>query len=230
MKILLVEDDINLQHGLVELLELEDFTVQTLNNHSGAEAVAQKFNPDICILDIMLPDGSGLTLCRKLRKIIDTNIIFLSARGGENDRIRGFEAGADDYVTKPFNSVELIHRLKALYRRSNQTSSNICNKVNTHPFTMADISIDPNSLRAYRNEQCIELTEREFAILHYLYQAANKVVKKVELYEQCWGLNYIPDSRALDQYILVLRQKIEINPRYPTIIRTVHGIGYRYES
>ena len=230
MKILLVEDDINLQHGLVELLELEDFIVQALNNHSDAEAIAQKFKPDICILDIMLPDGSGLTLCRKLRKIIDTNIIFLSARGDENDRIRGFEAGADDYVPKPFNSVELIHRLKALYRRSNQPSSNICNKANTPPFTMADISIHPNSLRAYRNEQCIELTEREYAILYYLYQAANKVVKKVELYEQCWGLHYIPDSRALDQYILALRQKIESNPRYPKVIRTVRGIGYRYES
>lgn len=229
MKILLVEDDTNLLNGLVELLELEDFTIRAVDNHSEAESIASQFRPDICILDIMLPDGSGLTLCRKLRQLIDTRVIFLSARGDENDRIRGFEAGADDYVTKPFNSVELIHRLKALYRRSNHNTSSLNPDANSPPFYMADLKIHPESLRAYRDNQCIELTEREYAILLQLYKAANSVVRKGDLYEHCWGLQYIPDSRALDQYILALRQKIEIDPRHPAVIHTVRGTGYRYE-
>lgn len=225
--VLLAEDDDHLRCGLTELLELEDFSVIACATAEHALEQFHRCSPDVCILDIMLPQASGLKLCRDLRKLGDTPVLFLSARCDENDRIRGFEAGADDYVCKPFNAIELIHRIRSLLRRSPESTQHLPQDTS---FVMADLTIDPAALRAYRTKHCLELTQREARILTTLYQSANQVVRKSDLYEKCWGTRYISDSRALDQYISALRQKIELDPQAPQIIRTVRGTGYRYES
>lgn len=234
MNILLVEDDDNLREGLVELFDLESFYVCSTNNAKQALRLLDGFTPDVCVLDVMLPGANGLSLCKQLRSLCDVPILFLSARHEEDDRIRGFEAGADDYVCKPFNSIELIHRIKSLHRRSRKGKAE---GLPSHlplgdqsVFCIGDLTVEPSSLRAFRAENVIELTDRECRILQLLKSSASLVVRKSRLYEECWGLLFVPESRALDQYISALRIKVELNPQQPKIIRTVRGSGYRYED
>lgn len=229
MNILLVEDDINLRAGLIELFELESFQVCSTDNAKDALQLINEFKPDVCVLDVMLPGASGLALCKQLRSLCNAPILFLSARHEDDDRIRGFEAGADDYVCKPFNSVELVHRIKALCRRSQKHLSTEPILDETRSFSIGDLIIEPNSLRAFRGDVVIDLTEKECRILHLLQQSPNHVIRKADLYEECWHLHFIPESRALDQYISALRLKIELDPQQPIIIQTVRGSGYRYE-
>lgn len=234
MNILLVEDDENLRTGLVELFELESFNVCSTDNAKHALALLEAFTPDVCVFDVMLPGASGLSLCKQLRSQCDAPVLFLSARHEENDRIRGFEVGAEDYVCKPFNSVELIHRIKALYRRSFNARMEVSPVEpamnDLASFCIGDLLVETSSLRAFRGKIIIDLTDRECRILRVLEMSKNHVVRKSQLYELCWGLHFIPESRALDQYISALRVKIELNPQKPTIIQTVRGSGYRYES
>jgi DNA-binding response OmpR family regulator len=225
MKILIAEDDSNLRAGLADLLALEGLDCIAVEDGEAAWTAFVEQAPALCLLDVMMPRLDGLSLCRRIReRDTATPILLLSARGAEIDRVVGLEIGADDYIAKPFSARELVARIKAALRR-----------VKAQPqagatFRMADLTIDPQALRAARGGAGIDLAPRELAVLRALFERKGKAVSRDELFDLAWGRGYMPNSRALDQYVSSLRKKIELDPARPRIIQTVHGVGYRYEE
>jgi DNA-binding response OmpR family regulator len=237
MSILIAEDDPHLRNGIVDLLTLEGFPCQVAEDGAKALALFQESRPDLCVFDVMMPNMDGLTLCREVRRLDPlVPILLLSARGEETDRVRGLDVGADDYVAKPFGALELIARVKAALRRSKAQEIQTANGALLAKgemlarIKMGDLEIDPKAMRAFRGETRIDLTSREVAILLTLYERRGQAVSRDELFDLCWGRGFMPNSRALDQYVSALRKKIEIDPANPQIIRTVHGVGYRHET
>jgi DNA-binding response OmpR family regulator len=230
MSILIAEDDVHLRNGLVDLLALEGFTCEVAEDGAKALALFRAHKPDLCLIDVMMPVMDGLTLCREIRRIDQrVPILLLSARGEEIDRVLGLEIGADDYVAKPFGARELVARVKAGLRRMKVQAL----PAQTDPDTrlkMGGLEIDQRAMRAFRGEQRIDLTAREVAILTALHDRKGQAVSRDELFDLCWGRDYMPNSRALDQYVSALRKKIELDPASPRIIQTVHGVGYRYDE
>jgi two-component system, OmpR family, alkaline phosphatase synthesis response regulator PhoP len=230
MSILIAEDDPHLRAGIVDLLNLEGFKCQVADDGAKALALFKAEKPEICVFDVMMPVMDGLTLCREVRRIDPlVPILLLSARGEEGDRVRGLEIGADDYVAKPFGARELVARIKAALRRTKVQSAPAQTEAKGR-LRMGDLEIDQKAMRAYRGEQRIDLTSREVAILSALYERRGQAVSRDELFDLCWGRDYMPNSRALDQYVSALRKKIEVDAASPRIIRTVHGVGYRYDE
>lgn len=243
MSILIAEDDPHLRNGIVDLLTLEGFPCRVAEDGVKALALFQQAKPDLCVFDVMMPAMDGLTLCREIRRLDPlVPILLLSARGEETDRVRGLDVGADDYVAKPFGARELIARIRAALRRakaqetvSQEGLAQDKKEPNgaTEPsgkVRMDDLDIDPKAMRAFRGDMKIDLTSREVAILLTLYQRRGQAVSRDELFDLCWGRGFMPNSRALDQYVSALRKKIELDPANPRIIRTVHGVGYRHEA
>lgn len=228
MKILIVEDDPNLRGGLVDLLSLEGYETVTAEDGAMALQVFSDSSPDFCILDVGLPDQDGFEVCKSIREL-DANIpiLFLTARTEEIDRLRGFGMGADDYVGKPFSSSELIARIRAIVRR--QATPPAPRLAATPTFEMRDLRIDPKALRAFRGDQTIDLTQRELDLLQLLSERAGQAIGRDEIYDRCWGHDYFPSSRALDQFVATLRRKIEREPCAPEIIATVYRVGYRFD-
>ena len=229
MNILIAEDDVHLREGLKDLFVQEGFNC--ILTEDGEDALNRFTNerPDFCIFDVMMPKMDGFELCRKVRALDDQiPIILLTAKGDEVDRVVGLELGADDYIAKPFGPRELIARVKAITRRAGNALTQ--RKKQDTPFQMNHLSVDPKSLRAKHDDKTIQLTMRELKVLEMLYKNKGKVLSRLELFEECWGRRYMANSRALDQFISQLRQKIELDQSNPTIIRTVHGVGYRYEN
>lgn len=230
MHILIAEDDTHLREGIELLLSDEGYNCTAAEDGEAALAAFKANRPDFCILDVMMPKLDGFELCRRIRQLDElVPIILLTAKGEEIDRVVGLELGADDYIPKPFGTRELIARIKAISRRASH-SANSKSSIPQTPFTMAHLHIDPKSMRASLDGTTIELTTRELNVLVMLYENKGKVVKRIELFEECWGRRYMANSRALDQFISQLRQKIERDPSNPQIIRTVHGAGYRFED
>jgi DNA-binding response OmpR family regulator len=230
MSILIAEDDRHLRDGIVDLLNLEGFECKVADDGAKALALFRAEKPEICVFDVMMPVMDGLTLCREVRKIDPlVPILLLSARGEEGDRVDGLEVGADDYIAKPFGARELVARIKAALRRTKVLPSAAHAQLD-HRLRMGDLEIDQKAMRAFRGEQRIDLTSREVAILAALYERRGQAVSRDELFDLAWGRDYMPNSRALDQYVSALRKKIEIDPASPRIIRTVHGVGYRYDE
>ncbi len=241
MSILIAEDDPHLRNGIVDLLTLEGYPCQVAEDGAKALALFKQEKPELCVFDVMMPHMDGLTLCREIRRLDPlVPILLLSARGEETDRVRGLDVGADDYVAKPFGARELIARVKAALRRS-KAQENQATQNQTPPtaqpaksdgarIKMDDLEIDPKAMRAFRGDTKIDLTSREVAILLTLYERRGQAVSRDELFDLCWGRGFMPNSRALDQYVSALRKKIEIDPANPRIIRTVHGVGYRHEA
>lgn len=235
MSILIAEDDPHLRNGIVDLLTLEGYHCQVAEDGAKALALFRQTKPDLCVFDVMMPAMDGLTLCREVRQIDPlVPILLLSARGEETDRVRGLDVGADDYVAKPFGARELIARVKAALRRAKaQEASVAAPPSKTEPcgrIKMGDLDIDPKAMRAFRGDTKIDLTAREVSILTTLYERRGQAVSRDELFDLCWGRGFMPNSRALDQYVSALRKKIELDPANPKIIRTVHGVGYRHEA
>ncbi len=230
MHILIAEDDNYLRDGLKVLLTDEGYVCTTTEDGEAALKAFQTSKPDFCILDVMMPKMDGFELCRRIRNIdAQIPIILLTAKGEEIDRVVGLELGADDYIPKPFGTRELVARIKAITRRIDQLETRGTKNQSPTPFTMGHLEIDPRSLRATTDNHTIELSLRELNVLVMLFNNQGKVVKRLELFEECWGRRYMANSRALDQFISQLRQKIENDPSSPAIIKTVHGVGYRYE-
>jgi two-component system, OmpR family, alkaline phosphatase synthesis response regulator PhoP len=230
MSILIAEDDPHLRAGIVDLLSLEGFQCQVADDGAKALALFKAEKPEICVFDVMMPVMDGLTLCREVRAIDPfVPILLLSARGEESDRVRGLEIGADDYVAKPFGARELVARIKAALRRTKVQGTSRRSEPGGR-LHMGDLDIDQKAMRAYRGEQKIDLTSREVSILAALHDRRGQAVSRDELFDLCWGRDYMPNSRALDQYVSALRKKIEVDPTAPRIIRTVHGVGYRYDE
>lgn len=229
MHILIAEDDDNLRSGLECLLNEEGYKCTLTDNGEEALNAFEALRPDFCILDVMMPLMGGFELCRRIRQIDEqVPIIMLTAKSDEVDRVVGLELGADDYIAKPFGTRELVARVKAISRRAAHKTP--AKRSDKSAFTMHGLTIDPETLRATRGEKVTELTLRELAVLEMLFREKSKVVSRVLLFEECWGRRYMTNSRALDQFISQLRQKIEEDPTNPKIIRTVHGVGYRYEE
>lgn len=227
MKILIAEDDKHILNGMSDLLEKEGYTIIKANDGKVALEMFNQHQPDFIILDIMMPELDGYSVCREIRKLNeDVPILFLSAKDEEIDRVIGLELGADDYMNKPFGIHELRARIKAIAKR--YLKSKYSNSFKEDYFQFGDLNVYSSELYAKRNDQVIELTLREIKILECLYQFKNQVVTRDMLFDYVWGYDFLPNSRTLDQHISKLRKQIEINPSTPTLIKTVHGIGYKH--
>ncbi|MGJ8724637.1 MAG: response regulator transcription factor [Roseibacillus sp.] len=221
MTILLAEDDPITLESLAACLEEEGFS--TLQAADGRQAIElwREHQPDLICLDIMMPELSGYDVCRRIRSSDrEIPILFLSAKNQEIDIVAGLDIGADDFIRKPFTRREVMARIRANLRRS-QPSSCVKN------FRIHDLTVFPDKLLAKRQQDTIELTPREVKMLQLLARNEGKPVSRDVFLDTCWGQDYFPDSRTLDQHIATLRKKVEIDSTNPTLIQTVRGIGYR---
>ena len=224
MKILLVEDEEGLIITLTDRLRSEGFEVKSAADGENGLSLALAESFDLIILDVMLPKKNGLDVCRDLRqKNITTPILMLTAKGETIDKVLGLKLGADDYLTKPFEIMELLARLEALLRRSPLANQNSIEK-----FRFGAISVDFRRAKVEKENQPIELSALEFKLLQYLIEHSGEVLKRDELLDEVWGYDAMPSTRTVDVHIAWLRQKLEENPRYPQFIQTVHGLGYKF--
>ena len=227
MKVLVAEDDAYIREGLVEILEGEGY--ETVQAADGDEALRlyHREEPDFVCLDIMMPGRSGFDVCREIRKHDEgLPLIFVSAKSEEIDKVLGLELGADDFITKPFGVKEVIARIRAVSRRCLARPTSRAGD----DFTLGDLRVLPAQLRALRGDEVLDLSLRDVKLLRTFADNPGVVLDRDTLFNRCWGLNYLPSSRSLDQHISQLRKRIEVDPRQPRIIRTVHGVGYRYDA
>jgi DNA-binding response OmpR family regulator len=222
-KILIVEDEPNMRLGLKDNLEFEGYTVELAENgEDGLNKILDK-KYDLIILDVMMPKMSGFDVCKNARKSgVTTPIILLTAKGEEIDKVLGLELGADDYVTKPFSVRELIARVKAILRRSENLSLS-----ESKSIKIGKLEVDFNGYKAISGKKDVQMSHKEFEILHYLWKKKNTTVSRDDLLTEIWGYDETPTTRTVDNFILKLRQKIETDPNHPKIILTVHGVGYK---
>lgn len=224
-KILIVEDEVNMVNGLKDNLEFEGYEVDTATEgRSGLQKIL-KLSYDLILLDVMLPEISGFDICKAARKEgIETPIILLTARGEEIDKVLGLEFGADDYITKPFSLRELLARIKAILRRV-QADKEL--KSESEFIQIGNIKVNFRTYIALDSSAEIKMSHKEFEVLHYLYMNAGKIIHRDDLICDVWGIEFDVSTRTVDNFILKLRQKIEIDPNNPKIILTVHGMGYK---
>ncbi len=222
--ILVVEDDRSILRGLKDNLELESHDVITATDGESGYRLVTEANPDLILLDLMLPKLSGYELCRKLReKGLTTPILMLTARGEEADRVLGLDIGADDYVTKPFSIRELLARIRALLRRAHAPESALPDELR-----FANVVVDFRRYKASKDDTEIELTRKEFGVLRHLAARAGEVVTRDELLSEVWGFENYPSTRTVDNHIAGLRAKLEANPAEPRHVLTVHRVGYKF--
>ena len=226
MKVLIVEDDSLTRDGLSELLNDEGYEVVLASNGEEALARFEAEQPDFICLDVMMPKMSGYEVCRHIRQLNETiPIIFISAKSEEIDKVVGLELGADDFIVKPFGVREVVARIRAVTRRCLGGEKSGA----TEGFSMLDLEVSPAELRARRDGKTIDLSLRDIQILQLLHQRQGQAVDRDTIFQKCWGLQHVQNSRTLDQHISQLRKRIEIEPKSPQIIKTVHGVGYRFE-
>jgi DNA-binding response OmpR family regulator len=224
-KILIIEDEPEMLLGLQDNCEYEGYGVLVARNGEAGMDQAARNNPDLILLDVMLPDGSGYDVCRQLRHCgIETPVIMLTARGQEIDKVIGLEAGADDYVTKPFSLQELLARIRAHLRRASKLTSVV------ETFQFSDLKIDFRHYQSSRAGHPLDLSPREYELLKYLVTHEGTIVTRDELLNGVWGYNQYPVTRTVDNHIAKLRQKIEDSPSQPKHIITVHRVGYKFLS
>ena len=223
-KILLVEDDIILCETLSYNLKLEGYQLLIANDGLAGLDLARNGEPDLIILDLMLPGLDGLSICRFIRRDNDVPIMLLTARQDEADRILGFEVGADDYVVKPFSLGELFARLRVMIRRRHREPHVVQHEV----LRFGCLRVDMSSRRAFHAEQELILTQKEFDLLVCLMRNGDIVLTRERLLQAVWGDAYTGDVRTVDVHIRWLREKLETDPSHPKYIQTVRGVGYRF--
>jgi DNA-binding response OmpR family regulator len=231
MKVLVAEDDSHTRKGLIDILSGEGYHVVAACDGQEALELFAAEKPDFLCLDIMMPGKSGYDVCREVRRQnANVPIIFISAKSEEIDTVLGLELGADDFITKPFGIQSVLARVRAVTRRTfaNQAAGDGAGAA--ADFFMDDLRVAPDELRAYRGDETIELSLRDVKILVLLHRNKGKAVDRDTIFDECWGLNYLPNSRSLDQHVSQLRKRVEKDHRSPQIIRTVHGVGYRFEG
>jgi len=222
-RILIVEDEAQMRLGLKDNLEFEGYTVDIAEDGSAGLDKIGNTSYDLIILDIMLPQISGFEVCRKIReKGIKTAVIMLTAKGEEIDKVLGLELGADDYITKPFSLRELLARVKAVLRRTEEQALTARDSVR-----IGRMEVNFKTYNAYLEGKSVTTTHKEFEILKFLWQHRGEVVSRDQLLNQVWGYSENPTTRTVDNFILKLRQKVENDPSHPQHILTVHGIGYK---
>jgi DNA-binding response OmpR family regulator len=221
--ILIVEDDETLQETLAYNLEREGYTVfSAIDGPTGLE-LARAQSPDLIILDVMLPELDGLSVCRILRRELDVPIIMLTARSSEVDKIIGLDSGADDYITKPFGLGEFLARIRAALRRKPKAAA-------PEQLESGDLRLDLVGRKAYKGEELLNLSHKEFDLLAELMRNEGLVLSRDLLLTKVWGYDYIGESRTVDVHVRWLREKIEEEPSKPKRITTVRSIGYRFEG
>lgn len=222
--ILLVDDELLITDSLSYSLKREGFEVEAVADGISALEAVEKLKPDLIVLDLMLPDISGFEVCRRLRTFTTTPVIMLTARGEEIDRVLGLEVGADDYLAKPFSFRELLARVQAMLRRVALDRQ----ATQPHMMTMRQLSLDPIARRAFKGEQELQLSTREFDLLAVLMKNAGRAMSRDDLIAAVWGEGWSGDPRTLDVHVRWLRLKVEEDPASPEYIQTVRGYGYRF--
>lgn len=222
--ILVVDDEPLISDSITYSLQREGYEVKAVYDGAQALQAVRENQPDLIVLDLMLPDMNGLEVCRRLREDYAIPVIMLTALGEEIDRVMGLEVGADDYLTKPFSFRELLARIRATLRRVELDRL----APQAQPITLNQLTIDPTARRVYRSEQELQLSAREFDLLAILMKNAGRALSREELLAQVWGEEWIGDPRTLDVHVRWLRLKVEEDPASPEYIQTVRGYGYRF--
>ncbi len=221
-RVLVVEDDAAILRGLTDNLEAESYVVLTARDGEAGYAILEREEPDLVILDLMLPKLSGYEICQRARSEgMTVPILMLTARGTESDRVHGLDLGADDYVTKPFSVRELLARVRALLRRG-QSADAVPDELE-----FDDVVVDFRSFEARRGGEVIKLTRKEFGTLRFLAGRRGEVVRRDELLREVWNYKRYPTTRTVDNHVASLRSKIEKDPSDPRHLLTVHGVGYK---
>jgi two-component system, OmpR family, alkaline phosphatase synthesis response regulator PhoP len=224
-RILLVEDELGLVMTLTDRLTSEGYTIEsTRDGESGYNrAINEPF--DLIILDVMLPRKNGFDVCRDLRQRgITVPIIMLTARGQVVDKVVGLKLGADDYLTKPFEMLELLARVEALMRRAPASATETSGEI----YQFGSVRIDFRRAEVDRDGKSVELSAREFKLLRHFIEHRGEILSRDDLLDEVWGYNAMPSTRTVDVHVAWLRQKLETNPRHPEYILTVHGMGYKF--
>ena len=228
MKILVVDDEVLLVKGIRFNLMNEGYEIITGSNGLEAVQLVQSDAPDLVILDVMMPEMDGLTACSKIREFSDVPIIMLTAKTDDMDKLIGFDHGVDDYLTKPFNILELKARIRALLRRSAPQVAP--QPIAPNSLTIGSITLDLDARNAYRGGQLADLTAKEFDVVEFLMRNPNRVYSREALLDTIWAYEYRSDIRTVDVHIRRLREKLEENPAEPKYIMTKWGVGYYFRK
>ena len=226
MKILVIDDEALLVKGIRFNLQNEGYEVITGSDGLDAVRLVQEESPDLVVLDIMMPNMDGLSACSKIRESSDVPIILLTAKTDDMDKLMGFDYGADDYLTKPFNILELKARIRALLRRANSSGS----KTEARSLSIGSITLDLDARNAYRGGVLADLTAKEFDVIEFLMRNPNRVYSREALLDTIWAYEYRSDIRTVDVHIRRLREKLEENPAEPKYILTKWGVGYYFRK
>jgi len=226
-RILIVEDETTIAEPLAHTLSREGFDVSVHGTLGAARGEIRERPPDLVLLDLMLPDGNGRDLCREIRRDSELPVIMLTARGEEIDRVIGLELGADDYVVKPFSARELAARIRTILRRSGRGPSTAGGR---EAIVVGDVRLDPAARTVSLRGAPLELAAREFDLLWLLMQNAGRVMRREEIMERVWDVNWFGSTKTLDVHISWLRKKIEAEPASPVYITTVRGVGFRFAA
>jgi OmpR-family two-component system manganese-sensing response regulator len=228
MRILLVDDEVELTDPLTRLLQRQGYTVDVASDGQTGVQMAVQGQYDLLILDWMLPKVSGLEICQRVRsRTLSTPVLFLTAKDTLDDRVDGLDAGADDYLVKPFELRELLARIRALLRRPTSPSRSPSAIALPTVLQLGDLTLEIENQRVSRNGQSIELSDKEVQLLAYLMRSPNQLLTHAQIYDAVWGQGSAPSSNALAAQMRLLRKKIE-QPHQPTLIHTVYGKGYRF--
>ena len=227
MKILVVDDELLLVKGMKFNLENEGYTVETAYDGASAIDMAKTGDFDLIILDLMMPQVDGLTACMRIREFSNVPIIMLTARSEDTDKIIGLESGADDYITKPFNILELKARIRALLRRANAAPQQ---KAQNTLLSAGGVTLDPEQRVALRDGKVVDLTAKEYDLIELFVKNPRRVYSRENLMDLVWGYTYAGDYRTVDVHIRRLREKLEDDPAAPQHILTKWGIGYYFKD
>ena len=222
--ILLVEDERSIREPLAEALRSEGFETSVAGTAAEALELAAQA-PDLILLDVMLPDGSGFDVCRELRASSRVPIIMLTARGEEADRVVGLELGADDYVVKPFSAREVVDRIRAVLRRAAAPDAG-----GDGPLEIGSLRLDPARHEVTRDGEALELSRKEFELLHLLMRNAGSVVTRDRLIDEVWDPNWFGSTKTLDVHVSGIRRKLGDDPAHPRYLHTVRGVGFRFSG
>ena len=223
-KILVVDDDPAVRNLIQRFLLKQNYQVESAEDGKTALSIFEKFNPDLVILDVNLPDVIGFNLCQEMQSRSGVFVLLLTSRTDEADKIRGFSKGADDYLTKPFGLGELEVRVGAILRRQRVVTS-----LEQQRLVFDKLTIDPVRREVLLDNELIPLTALEFDLLHFLASHPGRVWRRSELIQEVWDYEYVGDQRVVDVHIGQIRKKIEIDPTQSTLIHTIRGVGYKFE-
>lgn len=225
-KILVIDDEVAIRDLIELILKRENYQVKTAENGMIGLQEISSFEPDLVLLDLMLPDYSGYDVCREIGKKSIIPVIMLSAKNEIIDKVLGLELGAEDYLTKPFDNRELLARIKVVLRRCEASDTNI--NSHTGPVVYGDLEINFETKRVLKEGTLISLTAKEFKILETLSKRPKKIFTREELLELIWGYDYMGESRSVDMTIMRLRKKLEDDSENPRYVKTIYGFGYQF--